>query len=322
MSVKECGFVGAGLRVTDLVNSSSLAAILIIWSNPLSVMRKKFLLLLVILLFLYSAGCVQNYPSKAPQFTNPVEENISKILVTSNSVEEVWNALDNAKIPEKIGYRPSPSADKVWILAEIDPMNNTWIAIDVDQKEIIHEGENYSYFSGIPFDSYEDYQKELAKKAWSQSSFLPIGATVTTISTVSPTPTPIPNQPSSIPEINITLIFIEALVSFIIGAILIYFLGYDVLDILGWIIFIICLMGGVLALISHPSSDIPTMTSELSSFFVSWFVQTVTMLLMAAFGGAIGAVFKMGADIFNMGGGRGGRGSGGRGRRGRGIGKR
>ena len=60
--------------------------------------------------------------------------------------------VENAKIPEKILYRPSPSADKVWILAEIDPRNNTWIAIDVDKKEIIHEGDNSSDFSGIPFD--------------------------------------------------------------------------------------------------------------------------------------------------------------------------
>jgi hypothetical protein len=271
-------------------------------------MRKKFLFLLVILLFLFSSGCVQNSPSKAPQFTNPVEENISKIIVTSKSVEDVWNALENAQIPEKIGYRPSPSTDKVWIIAEIDPKNNTWIAIDVDQKEIIHEGENNSYFSGIFLDNYENYQKELAKKAWTPSPFLPIRSTATTISIISPTPTP--NMPSNTPEINITFIFFEALVSFIIGAFLIFLVGFDVLDALGWIFFIICLMGAVFALISHPSSDIPTITSELSSFIVSWVFQIATMSLSAAFGGVFGSIVKMGSDIFNTGRGRGGRGRG------------
>ncbi|MDD4137103.1 MAG: hypothetical protein PHT99_04300 [Methanoregula sp.] len=294
------------------------ATILIIRNILHSVMKNKIILIFLILSFLFSSGCVQSYPTETPQYTNAVEGNISKILVKSNSLDEVWTELKNAKIQEKILYRPSPTADKAWILAEIDSRNNTWIAIDVDQKEIIHEGDNNSYFSGIPFDSYEDYQKELANKAWTQSSFLPIGATVTTVSPANPTPTPIPVQPSTIPEINITLIFIEAVVSFIIGAFLIFFLGYDVLDALGWIIFIICLMGAVLALISHPSSDIPTMTSELSSFFITWIFQILTMSLSGAFGGAIGAVVKMFAEIFDMGGGKGGRGSGGRRSSGRG----
>jgi len=276
-------------------------------------MLNKIILLFIILSFLISSGCVQNYPSET-HYTNPVESNISKILVKSSSLGEVWTELENAKIREKILYRPSPSADKAWILAEIDPKNNTWIAIDVDQKEIIHEEENNSYFSGIPFDSYEDYQKELANKAWTQSSFLPIGATITTVTTTSPIPTSKPDQPSSIPEINIQMIFVEAVVSIIIGAFLIFFLGSDVLDVLEWIIFIICLTSAVIALISHPSSDIPTITSELYSFFVTWIFQILTMSLSVAFGGAIGAVVKRFAEIFDMGGGRGGRGSSGRGR--------
>lgn len=278
-------------------------------------MSKKFLLLFVILSFLFSSGCIQSSPSKVPQFTNPIEENISKILVTSKSVEEVWNALDNSKIPVKIGYRPSPSTDKVWIIAEIDLVNNTWIAIDVDQKEIIHKGENSSYFSGIWFDNYTAYEEELSKKAWTSSSFLPIRSTVTTSpASLTPTPpvnpTPTPHKPSDIPEININLIFIEALVSFIIGAFLIFLIGYDLLDALGWIFLIICLMGGVFALISHPSSDITTVTSELSSFIITWVFQIATISLSSALGAAIGSVVKMGTDVFKPGRGRGGRGRG------------
>ena len=282
-----------------------LAATLIIRCNPHSVMLKKFLLLFVILLFLFSSGCTQNSPTQAPQFTNPVEENISKILVTSTSVEEVWNALDTAKIPEKIGYRPSSSTNKVWIMAEFDPINNTWIAIDVYQKEIIHEGGNNSYFSGIFFDNYEDYQKDLLEEAWTPSTFSPILTTATT-PPISPTPTP--NTTSNIPDIDVGSIFVEAFVSFIIGAILIFFIGFDALDVFSYIFFIICLMAAVIALISHPSSDITTMTSKLSSFVVTWISQIAIMSLSGAFGVVFGSVVKMGTDILQMG--RGGRGGG------------
>ena len=277
-------------------------------------MSKKILLLFVILLFLFSSGCIQSSPSKVPQFINPVEENISKILVTSTNIQEVWNELENAKIPEKIGYRPSPSGDKAWIIAEIDPINNTWIAIDVEQKEIFHEGENNSYFSGIPFDNYEDYQRELDKKAWTQSSFLPIHSTATT-STISPSPTPSNPSNNSEFDINITSIFLEALFSFIIGALLIFLIGFDLLDRLGYIFFIICLMGGVLALFNHPSTDIATITSELSSFLITWLMNIVIMALSGMFGALIGAVAKMGTDIFKTFGQRGGRRGGGRGGR-------
>lgn len=280
-------------------------------------MLKKILLLFVILLFLFSSGCTQSSPSNVPQFTNAVEANISKILVTSTNIQEVWNELENAKIPEKIGYRPSPSGDKAWIIAEIDPINNTWIAIDVEQKEIFHEGENNSYFSGIPFDNYEDYQNELAKKTWTQSSFLPIHSTATT-SIISATLTPsTPSNPSNNPEfnINITSIFLEALFSFIIGAFLIFLIGFDLLDRLDYIIVIICLMGGVLALINHPSTDIATITSELSSFLITWMMNIVTMALSGAFGGLFGAFAKMGTDIFKTFGQSGGRRGGGRGGR-------
>lgn len=277
-------------------------------------MSKKILLLFVILSFLFSSGCIQSSPTKVPPFINPVEENISKILVTSSNIQEVWNELENAKIPEKIGYRPSPSGDKAWIIAEIDSINNTWIAIDVEQKEIFHEGENNSYFSGIPFDNYEDYQKELAKKAWTQTSFLPIHSTAT-ISTISPTQTPSNPSNNSEFDINITSIFLEALFSSIIGALLIFLIGFDLLDRLGYIIFIICLMGGVLALFNHPSTDIATITSELSSFLITWLVNIVIIALSGMFGALIGAVAKMGTDIFKTFGQRGGRRGGGRGRR-------
>lgn len=277
-------------------------------------MIKKILLLSIILLFLFSSGCTQSSPSKVPQFTNPVEENISKILVTSTDIQEVWNELENAKVPEKIGYRPSPSGDKAWIIAEIDPINNTWIALDIEQKKIFHEGENNSYFSGIPFDNYEDYQKELAKKTWTQSSFLPIHSTATT-AVINPTPTP--SNPSNNSEfnINITSIFFEALFSFIIGAFLIFLIGFDLLERLDYIIVIICLMGGVFAFINHPSTDIATITSELSSFLITWMMNIVTIALSGAFGGLFGAFAKMGTDIFKTFGQSGGRRGSGRGGR-------
>jgi hypothetical protein len=281
-------------------------------------MSKKFLLLFIILLFSFSSGCIQSSPSNVSKFINPVEENISEILATSANLQDVWNKLENAKIPEEIRYRPSPSGDKAWIIAEIDPINNTWIAIDVEQKEIFHEGENKSYFSGIPLKNYEDFQKELAKKAWTPSEFLPIHTTATTSTIV---PTTIPTNPSNNSpfEINLTLIFLEALFSFIVGAILIYFIGFDLLDRLVYILFIIVLMGGGLALINHPSTDVVTITSELSSFFITWIMNVLVMALSGMFGSVIGAFAKMGTDIFTSigirGGRRGGRGGGGRGRR-------
>ena len=269
-------------------------------------MIEKILLLVVFLSLIFSSGCIQNSPSNAPQFTNQVEENISRILVTSNSVNEVWSALEDEKIPEKIGYRPSSSNDNVWIIAEIDPINNTWIAIDVDQKEIIHNGENNSYFSGIFFDNYSGYEKELSKKAWTPLSFSPIHST-TALVPISPTPTP-PNLSNNLEfDINISSIFLEALISVIIGAFLIFLIGFDLLDRLGYIIVIICLMGGGLALFNHPSNDVATITSELSNFLITWVINIVTMALSGMFGALIGAFLKMGTDIFKTLGQRGGR---------------
>lgn len=250
-------------------------------------MRTRILFLFIILLFLLSSGCVQNSQPKAHQFTNPVEENISQILVTSSSVQDVWNALEKAKIQEKIGYRPSPSGDAAWIIAEIDPKNNTWIAIDIQQKEIIHQGENKSYFSGIFFDSYEDYQKELAKKTWTESSFLPI-RTTTTILTTSPTPV-LPKQNYST-EIDVNSIFWEALIGFIISFIAISLFGFDIPEIFGGIVIIIALMGAVFTLTSHPATDVPTMTINLTNFLVPWIIECVKISLGAVFGTLFGSI--------------------------------
>ncbi len=74
-------------------------------------------------------------------------------------------------------------------------------------------------------------------------------------------------------------------------------------------------MGGVLAFFNHPSTDIATIISELSSFLITWLVNIVTIALSGMFGALIGAVAKMGTDIFKTFGQRGGRRGGGRGRR-------
>lgn len=250
-------------------------------------MHKKILFLFIILLFLSSSGCVQDTPPKAHQFTNPVEENISRVLVTSSNIKNVWDALENAKIQEKIGYRPSPSGDNAWIIAEIDPENNTWIAIDVQQKEIIHQGENKSYFSGIFLDSYEDYQKELEKKTWTESSFSPIRTTATILTT---SPTPVPPKQNYNTEIDVNSIFWEALVGFIISFIAISLFGFDIPEIFGGIVIIIALMGAMFTLISHPATDVPTMTINLTNFLVPWILECVKISLGAAFGTMFGSI--------------------------------
>jgi hypothetical protein len=250
-------------------------------------MPKKIQFLLIILLFLFSSGCVQNSPSQVHQFTNPVEENISKVLITSNSIQDVWIALNDSKIPEKIGYRPSPSGDNAWIVAEIDPENNTWIAINVQQSEIIQQGENKSYFSGIFFDSYEDYQKELDKKSWTPSTFSPIQTTNTIVTTI-PTSPPLPQNYNT--EIDVNEIFWEALIGFIISFISISLFGFDAPELLGGLVFLIGLMGAVFTLISNPSTNISTETINLTNFIVPWIIECVKISLGAAFGAVFGAI--------------------------------
>jgi hypothetical protein len=126
-----------------------------------------------------------------------------------------------------------------------------------------------------------------------------------------------PSNPSNNSEfdINITSIFFEALFSFIIGAFLIFVIGFDLLDRLGYIIVIICLMGGVFALINHPSTDIATITSGLSSFLITWMMNIVTIAISGMFGALFGAIVTMGKDIFKTFGQIGGRRGGGRGGR-------
>jgi len=250
-------------------------------------MLKKILLLSIIVFFLFSSGCTQSSPSIVPQYTNPVEENISKILVTSTSTQEVWNELEKAEIPEKIGYRPSPSGDNAWIIAEIDPENNTWIAINVQQKEIIHLGENKAYFSGIFFDNYDDYQKELDKKTWTESSFLPVRSTTPIPTTI---PTSVPLKQNYNTEIDVDSIFWEALFGFIISFIAISLFGFDVPELLGGLIFLIGLMGAVFTLTSHPSTDVSIMTINLTNFIVPWILECVKISLGAAFGTVFGTI--------------------------------
>lgn len=261
-------------------------------------MQKKFLFLLFTLLFLFSSGCVQTSPSKLPQFTNLVEENVSKVLVTSSSIQEVWNALEDEKIPEKIGYRPSSSGDSAWIIAEIDPENNTWIAINVQQKEIIHQGENKAYFSGIFFNSYEDYQKELDKKTWTESSFLPIRSTTPIPTTI---PTSVPLKQNYNTEIDVNSIFWEALIGFIISFIAISLFGFDVPELLGGLVLLIGLMGAVFTLTSHPSTDVSIMTINLTNFIVPWILECVKISLGAAFGTVFGTIVNAAMQTSGLG---------------------
>jgi hypothetical protein len=257
-------------------------------------MFKKILIIFFLLFLIFSSGCIQNTPKIPPKYMNSIEENISKILVTNSGSEiDFWNALSNEKIPEKIGYRPLTK--KIWIMAEIDSLNNTWIAIDVKQKEIIHENENKSYFAGIFFDSFEEYQKELVKESYTPLEFLPLHST-TTIITIIPTSTL--HLQDEIPDINITLIFVEAFIGFIIGLITILLFGIDIPEVLGGAVFIIGLMGAVFALISHPSTDITTATFVLSNFLVTWLYEFVIMMLGAAFGALFGSIVKGISGIF------------------------
>ncbi|MDD1691099.1 MAG: hypothetical protein LUQ66_10605 [Methanoregula sp.] len=251
-------------------------------------MRKKFPILLIVLVFLFFSGCTQS----PPHYTNSLEENISKILVPGASTEDVWDALANANIPEKIGYRPS--LNKIWIMAEIDPINNTWIAIDVDQKEIIHEHENKLYFSGIFFNSFEEYQKELNKKNYTEPSFLPIHSTTTVAIVSSP---PVPYKQSFSTEIDLNSIFIEALIGFILSLVAISLFGFDVPGVFGGLVLLTVIMGAVFSLTIHPSTDISAMSFELTNFIGTWAVECAKISIGDAFGILFGSIVHAVLDV-------------------------
>lgn len=245
-------------------------------------MQKISIMIILVILFLFISGCTQHSPIKTTHFTNSLEENISKLLLPGTDTKDVWDALANEKVPEEIRYRPP----HVWIMAEIDPLNQTWIAIDVEQREIIHEGENKTYFSGIPFKSYDEYQKALDAETYTPLSFSPIRPTPTS---VVETPTSTPYKQSYDTNIDINSIFFEALIGFILGFLAILFIGFDAPEVLGGIIVIFGVTSAGLALVNNPSTDLGIVSFNLSNFIGTWVMECLKMSLGAAFGAVIGS---------------------------------
>lgn len=272
----------------------------IIGTALLFLMIKKILISFVFLVLILTSGCVQNSTNNPPIYTNAVEENISKILSTDiTSKEDIWNALSKENIPEKIGYRPA--TEKVWIIAEIDTKNNTWIAIDIDSKKIIREtAENKQYFSGIFFNNLEEYQQKLVQESYTPSSFQPIHKTtmITTL-TISASPTDTPHNPTNIQQIDINSIFLEALIGFIIGFITLWLIDVDVPEVIGALFVGILMIGAVFSIISHPTTDITTASITIQNFVITWVFECVKISLGGAFGALFGAIVKAISNPFN-----------------------
>jgi hypothetical protein len=251
-------------------------------------MVKRIFVILLFGLFVFSVGCIQDF--RPHQFLNSNEENISQSLVNVNSIDEMVNVLDTEKIPLKIGSRPTTG--QVWILAEIDEVNETWIAIDVQQKILIHKSEDHTYFSGIFFDSYADYQNDLEKRNYTPGTFAPVRQTTSIPIVTTSLTTSTPLKTTNIPDFNFNSIFIEAIIGFILGTFSIYLLGCDYPGLFGYIIVLFVILGAGLAMVNQQSTDISTIAVNLSNFIVLWVIECGKMALGAAIGAVCGAILK------------------------------